>query len=86
MLGISEHQARTVHVEDRMSGANDLMHRILDAHLTEAQPAELGQGLAHIVQGDSHLVGPYVESPLASGPASKDRTGYPYRSSDHRAQ
>ena len=75
VLGISEHQARAVHVGDRMSGLNDLMHRILDAHLTEAQPAELGQGLAHIAQGELHLLGPYLDSARASGPHRSDRTG-----------
>jgi hypothetical protein len=44
VLGIGKHQASTVHVEDRVSGLDDLVYRILDGHLTEAQPAELGQG------------------------------------------
>src|ERR1700685_4234128 len=60
MLGVSEHQAGTVNVEDRMSGADDLMQGILHAHLAEAELAELSQGLAHIVHRDIHRLPPHV--------------------------
>jgi hypothetical protein len=54
MLGVRQHQAGSVDIKDRMSGLDDLMHGILDPHLTEAQFPELGQGLVHIVHGRFH--------------------------------
>ena len=54
MLGVRQHQARSVDIKDRMSGLDDLTHGILDPHLTEAQLPEVGQGLVHIVQGHFH--------------------------------
>jgi hypothetical protein len=58
VVGISEHQARAVYVKDRVSGLHDLMQRIFDTHLAEAQFAQLGQGLADVLWGYSHLFAP----------------------------
>jgi hypothetical protein len=60
VLDVGQHQASPIHIEDRVSGLNDLAHRIHDAHLAEAQRAELVQSLVHIVQGERHLVGPHM--------------------------
>ena len=46
----------TVHGEDRVGGLHDVVHRILDPHLAEAQLAELVQRMAHILHRDAHLL------------------------------
>ena len=40
MIHVGQHQPGAVYVEDRVRGLDDLVHRILDPHLAEAQLAE----------------------------------------------
>src|ERR1022692_1386362 len=75
MLGIGEHQARAVHVEDGMSGLHNLVHGILDGHLTEPQSAEFGQGPVQILQGHIHLLGPCMSAARAR--VASGWVGYP---------
>src|ERR1022692_1326274 len=75
MLGIGEHQARAVHVEDGMSGMHNLVHGILDGHLTEPQSAEFGQGPVQILQGHIHLLGPCMSAARAR--VASGCVGYP---------
>ncbi len=64
VVDVGQHQPGTVHIEDRMCGLDDLMHRVLDPHLAEPQLAELVQGVVHILDRDAHL--PTPECSLAS--------------------
>ena len=64
VIDVGQHQPGTVHIEDRMRGLDDLMHRVLDPHLAEPQLAELVQRVAHILDRDAHL--PTPECSLAS--------------------
>jgi hypothetical protein len=48
-----------------MSSLHDLVHRVLDAHLTEAQPAELGQCMPDIAGRDIHLFVPHLDAARA---------------------
>jgi len=64
VIYIGQHQAGAIHGEDRVSGLDDVVHRVLHPHLTEAQFAELVQRVAHIVYRDAHLPAP--ASSLAS--------------------
>jgi hypothetical protein len=36
VIDVGQHQAGAVDGEDRVSGLDDVMHRVLDPHLTEA--------------------------------------------------
>ena len=54
MLPVRQHQAGAVHGKDRMGRLDDPVHRLIDAHLPEAQLPELGQGVPHILRRHRH--------------------------------
>jgi len=57
LLGVGQHEARAVHAEHRVGGAHDLVQRILDPHVPEAELAEFSQSRVYVVQGDVvHLI------------------------------
>ena len=58
VVDVGQHQAGAVHGEDRVRGLDDVVHRLLDAHLAEAQLAELVQRVTHVVHRDAHLPAP----------------------------
>src|ERR1700759_4638205 len=64
VVDVGQHQPGTVDIEDCMRGLDDLMHRVIDPHLAEAELAELVQGLAYILYRDAHL--PTPECSLAA--------------------
>ena len=50
LLGVGQHQARAVHVEHGVRGVHDLVQRVLDLHLPEAEPAQLAEGGSHVLE------------------------------------
>jgi hypothetical protein len=61
LVGVDQHQARSVDAEHRMGGVHDLTDRLLDVHLAEAQPAKLHQCLMDIMQRDAHRSSPNAD-------------------------
>jgi hypothetical protein len=55
VIDVGQHQPGAVHIEDRVRGLDDLVHRLFDPHLSEPQLAELVQRTAHILYRDAHL-------------------------------
>ena len=49
-----EWMARAVHVEHGVRGLHDLVQRVLDAHLPEAEPAQLAEGGPHVLEFCAH--------------------------------
>src|ERR1700689_4485853 len=60
VLDVGQHQAGAVDREDGVGGLDDVMHRVLDPHLAEAQLAQLVQRVAYIMHRDVHLPAPNV--------------------------
>jgi len=58
LANVGQHQAGAIHGEDRVSGLDDVVHRVLDPHLAEAQFAELVQRMAYVMYRDAHLPAP----------------------------
>jgi hypothetical protein len=53
---VGQHQARPVDVEHRVGCLHHFPDRILQAHLTEPQPAQLDQRLPHVLEGNLHII------------------------------
>src|SRR6202043_3614886 len=80
VLDVGQHQAGPVYGEDGVGGLDDLVHRLLDPHLAEAQPAELVQGTATIRRRDGHA-GPWGIRRINSQPSISRSASNPVSSS-----